>query len=308
MVFQVIVPIFIMLALGYATVKLNLLTKEQVRTVGAFVLKISLPALLLQSLASKDLHEIWLPDFFLIYASATILMFVVAFLIVSYYFNNNRTHASILSLGAAMSNTGLIGTAVLSLVMGQQAMTYISLVVILESVLLIPVVLILAELGSKSDVSIRQIMTDTAVMLLKNPLFMSVILGIALALLNIHIPQQLDQALALLGQTASPLALFSIGGGIVGMTLKYVDMQSCYLVISNNILMPLLVFLGLTHLTHASTEMIFAGTVIAALPMPTIFGMLGIIYGVNDRAMTPLLMSTIVGFGVTAGLIAILPM
>ena len=60
MVFQVIVPIFFLLALGYSSVKLKLLNQEQVKAVGAFVLKIALPALLLQSLAARDLHEIWL--------------------------------------------------------------------------------------------------------------------------------------------------------------------------------------------------------------------------------------------------------
>ena len=74
----------------------------------------------------------------------------------------------------------------------------------------------------------------------------------------------------MIGQTASPLALFAIGGGIVGMSLKYVNLQSFYLVFSSNILMPILMYLGLSRLTHLSQEMIYAGTLIAALPMPTI--------------------------------------
>ena len=43
MVFQVIVPIFFLLALGYSSVKWKLLNQEQVKAVGAFVLKIALP-------------------------------------------------------------------------------------------------------------------------------------------------------------------------------------------------------------------------------------------------------------------------
>ena len=59
MIFAVIVPIFLLLALGYLTVKSQVLDKEQVGTVGAFVIKVALPLLFFQSLASKDLHEIW---------------------------------------------------------------------------------------------------------------------------------------------------------------------------------------------------------------------------------------------------------
>ena len=108
----------------------------------------------------------------------------------------------------------------------------------------------------------------------------------------------------MLGQTASPLALFAIGGGIVGLSLKYVNAQSMYLVISNNLIFPLLVFLGLTYLTNVSQEMVYAGTIIASLPMPTIFAMLGQAYGLSEKTLTPLLMSTIVGFIVMSTLIA----
>ena len=305
MVFKVILPIFLLLALGYLSVKFRILMKVQVATVGSFVIKIALPALFLQSLASKDLHEIWYFNYFAVYGGVTFLLYVIAFFIVSYYFKNARSEASVLSLGASMSNTGLIGTAVLSLLMGQKAMTYTSLIVIIESVLLIPTVLVLADLGSGTKKNIFEIIKQTVFTLLKNPLFVGVMLGIGCAIFKVKIPTEIDHVLLMLGQTASPLALFSIGGGIVGLTLKYVNLQSCYLVLSSNLIMPLLVFLGLNYLTDASQEMVYAGTLIAALPMPTIFGMLGQEYGLNEKTLTPLLMSTIFGFLVTAILITV---
>ena len=66
MVFAVIIPIFFLLGLGYFSVKLNLLEKMQISTIGAFVIKIALPALFLHSLASKDLSEIWYPEYFFV--------------------------------------------------------------------------------------------------------------------------------------------------------------------------------------------------------------------------------------------------
>ena len=301
MVFAVIVPIFLLLTLGYLSVKLQLLSKDNVATVGAFVIKIALPALFLQSLASKDLHEIWYPGYFFVYSGVTLVLYVAAFFVVSQAFKNNQSESAVLSLGASMSNTGLIGT----LLMGQKAMTYTSLVVIIESLLLIPTVLVLAELSRQKQANLWAILKRTVLTLLRNPLFMGVIIGIGCAILQIRIPRYLDDVLALLGQTASPLALFSIGGGIVGLTLKYVNLQSIYLVMSSNLIMPLLVFLGLTYLTDAPQEMIYAGTIIASLPMPTIFGMLGQAYGLKDQALTPLLMSTIFGFMVSALLISV---
>ncbi|OUJ78918.1 hypothetical protein BXA18_21620, partial [Acinetobacter baumannii] len=54
MVFQVILPILILLLMGYCSVLIKLVTPEQIKALSAFVIKISLPAFLIQSLANKN--------------------------------------------------------------------------------------------------------------------------------------------------------------------------------------------------------------------------------------------------------------
>ncbi|WP_171249510.1 AEC family transporter, partial [Acinetobacter sp. V2] len=56
MVFQVILPILILLLMGYVCVLIKLVTPEQIRALSAFVIKISLPAFLIHSLANKSLQ------------------------------------------------------------------------------------------------------------------------------------------------------------------------------------------------------------------------------------------------------------
>lgn len=296
MILSVIIPIFLLLASGYLSVKLSLINKEQMGAVAAFVIRIALPALFLQSLSEKDLDMIWQPELFYIYTLATFIVFAIAFFLTKHHFQNSRTDASILAVGASMSNTGLLGTAILTLIIGQKALSYTSLVVIIESVLLVPTALILARASGQARLSAIQIIGSSLLNLLKNPLFISVVIGILCAVFQIRLPTYLSQVLSLIGQTASPLALMVIGGSVVGLTLKFVNLQSCYLVFSSTFIFPLLVFCGLRYLSQAPLEVVYVGTLIAALPMPTLFGMLGQAYGLNDRAMTPLLMSTIVGF------------
>ncbi len=64
MVFQVILPILILLLMGYVCVFIKLVTPEQIRALSAFVIKISLPAFLIHSLANKNLQDIWHPAYF----------------------------------------------------------------------------------------------------------------------------------------------------------------------------------------------------------------------------------------------------
>ncbi|MDQ9944081.1 AEC family transporter, partial [Acinetobacter baumannii] len=58
-------------------------------------------------------------------------------------------------------------------------------------------------------------------------------------------------------------------------------------------------------LPNVSQEMLYAGTLLAALPMPIAFGIFGQAYGLNERALTPLMISTIIGFMGVSGLIAL---
>lgn len=303
MVLSVIIPIFLLLFSGYASVKLNLLSKEQVSIVGTFVIRVALPALFLQALSSKDLDAIWQPELFYSYIVVTAFVFAIALWILVKHFKNNLSDAAILSIGASMSNTGLLGTAILSLLIGHIALAFTSLIVIIESVFLVPAALFIAGLQAQNQQAVLNTLKNNFINLCKNPLFIGVVIGIVCAIFQVKLPHYIDQVFLMIGQTASPLALFVIGGSIAGLTLKYVNQQSLYIVLSSNFIFPILMYLTLRFIAQAPMDIVYVGTLIAALPTPALFGMLGQAYGLNDRAITPLLMSTVIGFIVTAGLI-----
>lgn len=74
-------------------------------------------------------------------------------------------------------------------------------------------------------------------------------------MLDIRLPILVDQSLALLGKTASPLALFVIGGSLVGMGMSALNLQSGLLVAFKVILMPLLIYC-LLRILLVSQEML----------------------------------------------------
>lgn len=306
MVLSVLLPIFILLFLGYFSVKINLIHKEQISALSAFVIKISLPALLLVALASKDLHEIWYPSYFFVYAGISFLLYLTVFLVFYYFFKHRFSHAAVFAMGGAMSNTGFIGTAILTLLMGNQATIYISLTLIVENVIIVTMVLALAEAGLQQQQNIGLLLRQTLLKLLKNPVILSVLVGLSCAFFQIHLPTQLNQALDLLGKTASPIALFVIGGGLVGLSIQKIDMESVFLVFAKMVIMPLAVFTGLSLMPNVSQEMLYAGTIIAALPMPAAFIIFSQAYHVEDqKTLTPLMISTFLGFAIISGLIAL---
>ncbi|WP_174493258.1 AEC family transporter [Acinetobacter sp. Marseille-Q1623] len=306
MVLSVLLPIFILIFLGYLSVKINLIDKAQISALSAFVIRISLPALLFVALASKDLHEIWYPSYFFVYATVSFLLYLTVFLVFYYFFKHRFSHAAVFAMGGAMSNTGFIGTAILTLLMGNQATVYISLTLIVENVIIVTMVLALAEMGLQQQQNLGLLLRQTLLKLLKNPVILSVILGLSFAFFQIQLPTQQNQALDLLGKTASPIALFVIGGGLVGLSIQKIDMESVFLVFAKMIIMPLAVFTGLSWMPNVSQEMLYAGTIIAALPMPAAFIIFSQAYQLQDqKTLTPLMISTFLGFVIISALIAL---
>ena len=300
MLLSILFPICAVVLLGYIAVRSQFIETSAIQFLGQFVMKVALPAFLLQALASKSLSEIWHPAYFLGYGGGSILLFICAFLLYRHYFNSNLTHASVLAMGASMSNTGFIGTAILTLLIGSQSAIYLSLTLIVENLIIVALMLILAERGLQSSAkSGWQVYAETVQRLLKNPVILSILLGMLCVLLSFKLPQAIAQVLEMLGKTASPLALFVIGGSLVGMQIKSVNLQSIVLVAFKVLLMPLTIF-GILWALDVNREMLFVGTLLAALPMPIAFGIFGQHYGLHEKALAPLVLSTVFGFVMVA--------
>lgn len=303
MVLSIILPILLLVLFGFACVKGGLILPDQIKALSAFVIKVSLPAFLLHALASRNLQEIWHPSYFIAYGGGSLLLFIVAFAVYRHYFQHRLTASAVMAMGASMSNTGFIGTAILTMLIGQHAAIYISLTLIIENLVIVALVLLIAEAGLQQG-SVKQVAGSTLINLLKNPVILAIILGMGCVLLELRLPNALNQILEMLGKTASPIALFVIGGSLVGIGLKAVDLQSLLLVLFKIVLMPLTIFGLLSVLPNVSREMLYAGTLLAALPMPIAFGIFGQTYGLNEKALTPLMLSTLCGFAVISVLIA----
>jgi len=304
-VFQVILPILILLLMGYVCVLIKLVTPEQIKALSGFVIKISLPAFLIHSLANKNLQDIWHPAYFIAYGGGSLILFFLAFILYRKYFKNSLTHSAVIAMGASMSNTGFMGTAILTMLIGNHAAIYISLTLIIENLLIVALMLILAEAGLHQQQNLLPLLKQTFLNLLKNPVIIAILVGMGCILLDVNLPTTLDQSLELLGRTASPLALFAIGGSLVGIGITTVNMQSVLLATFKVILMPSVIFALFLITPNVSREMLYAGTLIAALPMPIAFGIFGQAYGLNEKALTPLMISTVVGFIGVSGLIAL---
>ena len=77
-----LLPIFIVIAFGYAATRAGAFTLEGLSALGRFVISIALPALIFKALSEKRLDEVFIPAYLFGYAAATFLCFMIGLVIV----------------------------------------------------------------------------------------------------------------------------------------------------------------------------------------------------------------------------------
>lgn len=288
--FDVILPLLILLALGAGLSYKKILHTEHMQALADYVLKVALPIFLFYVLATRKIHEVWQPVFLFWFSFISLIIFAITFLICHYYLKLEKKDSSIFALGSSMSNTGFIGVGVLPLILGQQAGIYISLALIVESVIIFPLALILTELFN-NKVALKQILLQIARIMIKNPIIIAIILGILCSSLNLSFFSALDKSLKLIGQTASPIALLVIGARLLHIKISDFNRLSLLLSILKVVIMPFLMLLTFTFIPNSTREMTIAGFILATLPMTITYTLFAQSHHIGEKAVTSLLSS-----------------
>ena len=293
-------PIFILIALGFASVRSELLSREHIRGMGVFVIKIALPALVINALMHKRLNEIWQAPYLLAYGGASLLACALALYVYRRRFGEPLQHAAIMAMGASMSNTGFIGYGLLSMIIGNQAAVYFSMTLIIENLLMVPLILTLAELGRQqsqsTQTSLARIVLNTFAHVARNPLIISLAVGLLLSALQADLPQPLERVLGMLASCAAPLAIFVIGGNLVGTNIQAAGKHALIISALKLVFMPTVVLTVLSLWPGVSEEMRFAAVLLASVSMATMYSLLGQQYGIGERSAAVLLITTLLMF------------
>lgn len=285
-------PIFILILMGYLSVSMGLTNSDQIKALGTFVMKVSLPATMLYALLQdKSSDDSWVTSYVFVYGIASLSIFFLAYYFFKKRFMQRSASAIVLSLGATISNTGLVGVAILPLLIGQEAMYYLALTILFESIILTSLILFLAESGSYESMQFSNLFKKTVQHIFHNPLVVAILLGLLCVSFDFDLPKLLLEPLAWLSQVSMPLALFVMGGTLSNLRLRWVDRQSVLLAIFKTMLLPTLVFLLFKALPEVDQSIVHIAVFIAMLPMPSLFMSLGQIYGIEKRTHNAFILS-----------------
>ena len=289
-------PIFLLICTGYIARWSGLIQREQMQGVSLFVLYFALPALVIRALTQHPLEEILQINYLLAYGLGSLVVFGGGLLLTLKYQRQPLNASAMQALGMAAANSGFVGYPVAVMVIGSPAAVLLALNMVIETLIIIPAALILAEMASQQGVSVWKTVKQTALSLAKNPVLVGLLIGIFLAVTGLQIPVPLFKAMDMLANAAGPAALFVIGGALFGLQVKGMAKDVGQIVIGKLIIHPLVILIAFSIIPGIDPLYMVGAVLFSAAPMISIYPLLGQRYGLGGVSAATMLVATVASF------------
>ena len=279
----ILAPIFVLIILGFLSVKLRFLSSDDYPVLSSFVMKVAFPCLLLTKLSVLDLSKHFRWDILIIFLVCSLALAIVS---ISFFHRVLRRGYTLSVLeggiGASLSNNGFIGYPILFLIFASPPMTTYATVLLVENLIMIPTIifLLLHSQSPTADTSDNKLFGQTIRPLLTNPIIISVAIAAIFSSTSLYLPESIFRPLSLLGTIAAPLALFTIGMALIARPSLGDWTDIAWTSFGKLILHPTLVALCcLLFVDNFQDPNVYAVILLASSPMASLYPVFGAQYG-----------------------------
>ena len=139
--------------------------------------------------------------------------------------------------------------------------------------------------------------------LARNPMLLGILAGLAFTTLSLPVPLPVERAIDMLASASGPVALFYIGGVLAGLSLRSLNADLFSVLVGKLVLHPLIiltVFLLWPAVDPTPRQALILN---AAMPMMSIYPILGQKYGEEALCTASLVATTALSFFTISGLL-----
>lgn len=280
-----ILPVFAILAIGFIMGRTAWVSGDEARGANRIAFLTMQPALIFSLMVGIDMQAF---DFsaLAIYTLAEIITFTIGYLIARKVFGRDLREAILLGMALIFVNSLLYIWPISFLIYGEAAALPITAIVALDSSITFGAFIIAMEVTSGGSGGTRAALGAMA----RNPVLMAIVIGAALNLANVPVPEPILTFADFVGRAAAPLTLFVLGVILSQSPLMPGAIDSTFIAIKL-VGFPLLVWLGMTILSpgHAWLELFL---VCAAGPSGAMAFALALMYGVRSDVIARVIIWT----------------
>jgi len=265
-VFNVVSPIFALIAVGYLAVRLKLYPQRGVDGLVAFVNNFATPCLLFESMLTSDFRSVFNLAIIAPFYVGALFSLVTGAFIARKFFKNGLEDAISSGFAAMFTNTLLVGFPVIQRAYGQEAMPTIFSIVALHGSILLTSGMITMEVVKHDGGSIGRTLVVAVRRVASNPLIWGIAGGIICNFANVKLPEPAMAFLGLMASAVSPAALFGIGGALNEYKLSESWLQALAMTVLKLVIHPLIAWTLMVPIFHVDPHFARYGVLLAAMP------------------------------------------
>ena len=295
-------PFFALIGVGWWAGRVRFFTPEATAYLTKFVFYFALSAMLFRFAANLSLAQVYDAQFVLAYLTGCAVVYAIA-MAAAFLRRISVEEAAIEAQCAVIGNTGFLGVPMLVVLLGPDAAGPVLMVLAIDLIVFSSLITLIIT-GARQGRMHLGVLRVLAVGLLKNPMIVSMTLGLAWAATGFAVPAPANDFLGLLGAAATPGALFAIGASLATKSAERIEVAG-WLSFCKLVLHPAAV--AFTALVLFDVPTYAAGVMIsaAALPVAGNVYILAQHYGVApQRVSASILISTAVSILTVTAVIA----
>ncbi|MCL2405864.1 MAG: AEC family transporter [Defluviitaleaceae bacterium] len=206
-----VLPLFLMLLMGYTLKKLDFISGGFVSSGNKFVFYIALPATLFRSVYTAQLGELLDMRFAAFAVAASLVAFLVIWLVAALIIKDKQITGTF-TQGAFRGNFAFLGMPLLISLAGDAGAARSALIL----VFVIPVYNIcsILVLTARSDTGKKVGFMTVVYTIVKNPFIIAIFLAFVVQLAGISLPFVVSHTMGYAANMATPLALICLGAGM----------------------------------------------------------------------------------------------
>ena len=236
--FEAVMPIFILMLLGYVIKKIKLADKKSVDVVNGWVFKIFLPVLLFYNIYNTQTADVLNVKLIVFAIIGILFIFVLGYFAVLLLTKDNAKRGVMLQ-GFFRANYAILGIPLVSYICGNKTSGLASLMV----AVVIPVFNILAVTalevfrGGNSKVNVLKLLKG----IVTNPLIVGCIVGFVVFVLDLKLPSVVEKSVKDIASMATPLSIVALGAVFDFSYIKGYFRENVIVVMTKLVIVPLII-------------------------------------------------------------------
>ncbi len=295
-------PVYLLIGLGFLSVRTGYIGAGSVPGLSRFTLRVCLPPLIFAAVALPGAERPLEAGVGLAYLAGSLAAFAAGGVALRALLGVPAARAWILSLGCGVSNSGFMGFPIAALLVGPDlAARFFAIAVIVENVVMLPLGLVAADLCRSRGEGLQRLVRTAIGLAARNPLLVSVLVGLAVRLGGVPVPGPAAEAIGMLADVAPAVALFVVGATLARYPVDRSDASlSATILVAKLLVHPALVLAAVTLTPGGMPDLGRIAVLFAAMPMISIFPILGEPFGIDRLCATALVAAVTVSFATIA--------